>query len=45
MDLKSQELSKTKNNELTNQLKTLFGKSIDNQEFVNLIYYNEKRDR
>ena len=37
MDLKSQELSKTKNNELTNQLKTLFGKSIDNQDFVNLI--------
>jgi preprotein translocase subunit SecA len=35
--LKSQSLSKTKNNEFTNQLKILLGKSVNDQEFENLI--------
>jgi len=34
--LKSKNLSKIKNNEFNNQLKTLIGKSIDNTEFENL---------
>jgi len=37
MSLKSQDLSKIKSSEFTNQLKTLLGKSIDDQEFRNLI--------
>ncbi len=37
MSLKERGLSKTKNNEFTNQLKILLGKSIDDQEFENLI--------
>ncbi len=37
MILKSQNLSKTKNNEFTNQLKTLLGNSVDVQEFGDLI--------
>ncbi len=36
INLKSQKLSKTKNNDLNNQLKVLLGKSIDNDEFQNL---------
>ena len=37
INLKSQSLSKTKNNEFTNQLKILLGKSVNDQEFENLI--------
>jgi len=37
MSLKVQNLSKIKSNEFTNQLKTLLGKSIDDQEFKDLI--------
>jgi preprotein translocase subunit SecA len=37
ISLKSQNLSKIKNNEFTNQLKTLLGKSVDDNEFENLI--------
>ena len=37
MSLKSQNLSQTKSNEFNNQLKILLGKSVDDQEFVNLI--------
>ena len=36
LSLKVQNLSKEKNNEFNNQLKILFGKTIDNQEFENL---------
>jgi len=36
INLKTQKLSKTKNNEFNNQLKTLLGKSIENHEFENL---------
>ena len=35
--LKNQNLSKSKNNEFNNQLKTLLGKSIDNEEFKTFI--------
>jgi preprotein translocase subunit SecA len=35
--LKTQNLSKSKNNEFNNQLKTLLGKSIDNEEFKTFI--------
>jgi preprotein translocase subunit SecA len=42
MDLKSQGLTKTKSNELITQLKTLFGKSIDNQEFENLVVLKDQ---
>jgi preprotein translocase subunit SecA len=37
ISLKSQGLSKTKNTEFTNQLKNLLGKSVDDQEFKDLI--------
>ena len=37
ISLKVQNLSKIKSNEFTNQLKTLLGKSIDDQEFKDLI--------
>ena len=37
ISLKNQGLSKTKNNEFNNQLKTLLGKSIDDNEFEILI--------
>ena len=37
INLKDQKLSKTKNNEFNNQLKILLGKSIDDNEFENLI--------
>ena len=37
ISLKAQKLSKTKSNEFNNQLKTLLGKSIDDNEFENLI--------
>ena len=37
INLKAQKLSKTKNNEFNNQLKILLGKSIDDNEFENLI--------
>ena len=36
ISLKGQNLSKIKNNEFNNQLKTLLGKSIDNEEFKDL---------
>jgi len=35
IDIKSQNLSKTKHNEFNNQLKTLLGKSIDDKKFEN----------
>jgi preprotein translocase subunit SecA len=35
--LKAQKLSKSKNNEFSNQLKILLGKNVDNKEFENLI--------
>ena len=34
--LKTQKLSTTKNNEFNNQLKTLLGKSVDDNEFKNV---------
>ena len=37
ISLKVQKISKTKNNEFNNQLKTLLGKSINDNEFENLI--------
>ena len=37
ISLKSQDLLKTKNSDFTNQLKTLLGKSVDDQEFESLI--------
>ena len=37
MDLKTQNLSKSKNNEFNNQLKILLGKSFDNVEFEELV--------
>jgi len=37
INLKAQKLSKAKNNEFNNQLKILLGKSIDDNEFENLI--------
>ena len=37
INLKIQKLSKVRNNEFNNQLKTLLGKSIDDNEFENLI--------
>ena len=37
INLKAQKLSKIKNNEFNNQLKTLLGKTIDDNEFKNLI--------
>ena len=37
INLKSENLSKTKNNEFQNQLKILLGKSFDEKEFENLI--------
>jgi preprotein translocase subunit SecA len=36
INLKAQKLSKIKNNEFNNQLKTLLGKSVDDNEFENL---------
>ena len=41
INLKTQKLSKTKNNDLNNQLKVLLGKSIDNVEFENLTNLND----
>ena len=41
IDLKTQKISKTKNNEFNNQLKILLGKSIDDNEFENLINLKE----
>jgi preprotein translocase subunit SecA len=40
--LKSQKISKTKNNEFNNQLKTLVGKSVNDDEFENLVNLNDK---
>ena len=40
--LKSQKVSKTKNNELNNQLKILLGKSTNDNEFENLINLNDQ---
>ena len=40
--LKSQKISKTKNNEFNNQLKILVGKSVDDDEFENLVNLNDK---
>jgi preprotein translocase subunit SecA len=40
--LKTQKLSKVKNNEFNNQLKTLLGKSIDENEFENLTNLNDQ---
>jgi len=40
--LKTQKLSKTKNNEFNNQLKILLGKSIDDKEFEKLINLQDK---
>jgi len=37
INLKAQKLSKSKNNEFSNQLKILLGKNVDNKEFENLI--------
>jgi preprotein translocase subunit SecA len=42
INLKSQVLSKTKNNEFTNQLKILLGKNIDDKEFEKLIELKEQ---
>ena len=41
-NLKAQKLSKTKNNEFNNQLKILLGKSIDYEEFKDLINLNDQ---
>jgi len=37
MSMKGENLSKSKSNEFSNQIKTLLGKSVDDQEFTNLI--------
>jgi len=42
ISLKSQSLSKTSNNEFSNQLKVLVGKSVDDQEFKKLINLEDK---
>ena len=42
ISLKSQKISKTKNNEFNNQLKILVGKSVDDDEFENLVNLNDK---
>jgi len=42
VSLKTENLSKTKNNEFGNQLKKLLGKSIDDDEFKNLTDLKEK---
>ena len=42
INLKTQKLSKTKNNEFNNQLKILLGKSIDDKEFENLINFKDQ---
>jgi preprotein translocase subunit SecA len=42
ISLKSQKVSKTKNNELNNQLKILLGKSTNDNEFENLINLNDQ---
>jgi len=42
ISLKSQNLSKTSNNEFSNQLKVLVGKSVDDQEFKKLINLEDK---
>ena len=42
VSLKVQKLSKIKNNEFSNQLKILLGKSVDNNEFENLTNLNDQ---
>ena len=42
LNLKDKNLLKSQNKEFTNQLKTLLGKSIDDQEFKNLINLNDQ---
>ena len=42
INLKTQKLSKTKNNEFNNQLKILLGKNIDDKEFENLINFKDQ---
>ena len=42
IDLKSQNLSKTKNNDFTNQLRILLGKSADDKEFKEIINLKDK---
>jgi len=42
INLKTQKLSTTKNNEFNNQLKILLGKSIDDNEFKNLSNLNDQ---
>ena len=43
--LRSQNMSKTKNNEFTNQLKVLLGKSIINEEYENLVNLKDENFR
>ena len=45
MSLKVQNLSQTKNNEFNNQLKVLLGKSIDDEEFENLVTLKDQEIR
>jgi len=42
INLKTQKLSKIKNNEFNNQLKILLGKSVDDYEFENLTNFKDK---
>jgi preprotein translocase subunit SecA len=42
INLKIQNISKAKNNEFNNQLKTLLGKSVDGEKFENLINLKDK---